>query len=63
MDDLLDLHNIFSYWRMLLLTALSVLLATVLANVIAGFPAAAWVATVCAGTALGVLWHWRSRRP
>lgn len=61
MDDPFDLINAFTYWRMLLVTALAVALATTLANLIPAFPVAAWIAIICAGTGLGVLWHKRSR--
>ena len=61
MDDFFDLIDSFTYWRILLLTTLSVVLAIVLANMIAGFSVVAWIATICAGTGLGVLWHWNSR--
>ena len=61
MDDLYDLLNMFKHWRMLLVTAIGVVLAITLANVVTPFPAAAWVGVLCAGVVLGVLWDRRSR--
>lgn len=61
MDDLFDLIEAFTYWRMLFATALAVALATTLAHFIDHFPVPAWVGIICAGTVLGVLWHKQSR--